>query len=99
MKIFQNFKSEWQIKDNLQDAKVKISLFISEINIYLNSWSKFLLNNRQPFKALKGGKNATFHPTPSCPSVPFPLGLKRTETTVMKATENSELSFQRPLKP
>ena len=53
MKIFQNFKSEWQIKDNLQDAKVKINLFISEINIYLNSWSKFLLNNRQPFRALK----------------------------------------------
>ena len=27
MKIFQNFKSEWQIKDNLQDANVKINLF------------------------------------------------------------------------
>ena len=72
---------------------------------HLNSYSCLLLYGQTPTSNLiespagpqKGGKNATFHPTPSCPFVTLPLGLKRTETTVMKATENSELSFQRPL--
>ena len=49
-KYFKILKAKGQ--DNLQDTEANIYLYI-KINIYLNSWTKFLHYNRQPSSAVK----------------------------------------------